>query len=190
MVTAVCLVMFFVAIYAKCVTNGEETVPAVTKIIVHRKLFVLKSPLRKYWIELFQATLRSCQGFLYYMICAMQRFCPLIQYMQRYFHQILGGDKYALAFVRPGSVWGFKRMSIWLTLWDQDRPREQCSWGQHGVHLGPTGPRWAPCWPHKLSYLENCRNFAFVILTTFFKWKCHNLIQISLKFVPNVHIVI
>ena len=23
------------------------------------------------------------------------------------------------------------------------------SWG----HLGPTGPRWAPCWPHELCYL-------------------------------------
>ena len=20
------------------------------------------------------------------------------------------------------------------------------SWGQHGAHLGPVGPRWAPCW--------------------------------------------
>ena len=27
------------------------------------------------------------------------------------------------------------------------------SWGQHGAHLGPTGPRWAPCWPHDLCYL-------------------------------------
>ena len=27
------------------------------------------------------------------------------------------------------------------------------SWGQHGVHLGPTGPRWAPRWPHELCYL-------------------------------------
>ena len=27
------------------------------------------------------------------------------------------------------------------------------SWGQHGAHLGPTGPRWAPCWPHELCYL-------------------------------------
>ena len=26
-------------------------------------------------------------------------------------------------------------------------------WGQHGAHLGPTGPRWAPCWPHELCYL-------------------------------------
>ena len=22
----------------------------------------------------------------------------------------------------------------------------QGSWGQHGAHLGRTGPRWAPCW--------------------------------------------
>ena len=29
----------------------------------------------------------------------------------------------------------------------------QGSWGQHGAHLGPTGPRWAPCWPHELCYL-------------------------------------
>ena len=26
---------------------------------------------------------------------------------------------------------------------------KQGSWGQHGVHLGPTGPRWAPCGPHE-----------------------------------------
>ena len=25
--------------------------------------------------------------------------------------------------------------------------------GQHGVHLVPTGPRWAPCWPHELCSL-------------------------------------
>ena len=25
--------------------------------------------------------------------------------------------------------------------------------GQHGAHLGPIGPRWAPCWLHELSYL-------------------------------------
>ena len=25
--------------------------------------------------------------------------------------------------------------------------------GQHGAHLGPTGPRCAPCWPHELCYL-------------------------------------
>ena len=24
------------------------------------------------------------------------------------------------------------------------------SWGQHGAHLGPVGPRWAQCWSHEL----------------------------------------
>ena len=28
-------------------------------------------------------------------------------------------------------------------------PRQQGSWGQHGAHLGPAGPRWVPCWPHE-----------------------------------------
>ena len=32
------------------------------------------------------------------------------------------------------------------------QPRKQSSWGQHGAHLGPVGPRWAPCWPHKPCY--------------------------------------
>ena len=26
------------------------------------------------------------------------------------------------------------------------------SWSQHGAHLGPVGPRWAPCWPHEPCY--------------------------------------
>ena len=29
---------------------------------------------------------------------------------------------------------------------------EQVLGKQHGAHLGPTGPRWAPCWPHGLCY--------------------------------------
>ena len=32
-------------------------------------------------------------------------------------------------------------------------PWSQGSWGPHGAHLGPTGPRWAPCWPHDPCYL-------------------------------------
>ena len=30
---------------------------------------------------------------------------------------------------------------------------EQGLWGQHGAHLGPTGPRWVPCWSHEPCYL-------------------------------------
>ena len=36
---------------------------------------------------------------------------------------------------------------------EQKDPWQQGSWGQHGAHMGPTGPRWAPCWPHELCYL-------------------------------------
>ena len=41
-------------------------------------------------------------------------------------------------------------MSQWR-LWEQ--PWKQGSLGQHGAHLGPTGPRWAPCWPNESCYL-------------------------------------
>ena len=34
----------------------------------------------------------------------------------------------------------------------QSYPRELSSWGQHGAHLGPVGPRWAQCWPHEPCY--------------------------------------
>ena len=34
----------------------------------------------------------------------------------------------------------------------QRNPRKQSSWGQHGAHLGPVGPRWAPCWPNEPCY--------------------------------------
>ena len=35
----------------------------------------------------------------------------------------------------------------------KQHPWQQGLWGQHGTHLGPTGPRWAPCWPHELRHL-------------------------------------
>ena len=34
--------------------------------------------------------------------------------------------------------------------------RKQISWGQHGAHLGPVDPRWAPCWPHEPCYQGSC----------------------------------
>ena len=34
-----------------------------------------------------------------------------------------------------------------------DPNTSQIAWGQHGVHLGTTGPRWTPCWPHEPCYL-------------------------------------
>ena len=47
--------------------------------------------------------------------------------------------------------WGWR----WTTeiQWMKRGPWQQSSWGQHGALLGPTGPRWAPCWPHETCYL-------------------------------------
>ena len=45
-----------------------------------------------------------------------------------------------------------------IKVWDCDfddwpmHPRKQSSWGQHGAHLGPVSPRWAPSWSHKPCY--------------------------------------
>ena len=49
------------------------------------------------------------------------------------------------------------RLSRWQPSYhpvDRERrvPWYQGSWGQHGAYLGPTGPRWAPCWPHERCY--------------------------------------
>ena len=35
-----------------------------------------------------------------------------------------------------------------------NKPREQSSWGQHGAHLGPVGPRWAYVDPRNLAIGE------------------------------------
>ena len=41
------------------------------------------------------------------------------------------------------------RYSQTLSLCVHSRPRLQSSWGHHGAHLVPVGPRWALCWPHE-----------------------------------------
>ena len=54
------------------------------------------------------------------------------------------------------------------TLLLQLYPREQSSWGQHGTHLGPVGPRWAPCGRHEPScYLK------YFVLEIRFNVSCH-----------------
>ena len=54
--------------------------------------------------------------------------------------------------------------------------------GQHGTHLGPVGPRWAPCWPHEPCYegpdastrLEKifCTKMYFVCRTLLLQCSC------------------
>ena len=62
--------------------------------------------------------------------------------------------------------------------------RQQSSWGQHGAHLGPVGPRWAPCWPHEPFYqgppLPATHSYAILFnsiwhtLDETIKWPRHN----------------
>ena len=51
----------------------------------------------------------------------------------------------------------------------QARPWWQDSWSQHGAHLRPTGPRWAPCWPHELCYLGMAA-FSQTTFSNAFSW--------------------
>ena len=63
-------------------------------------------------------------------------------------------------------------------------PLYQGSWGQREANLGPTGPRWAPCWPHELCYLGLALSRIFktwrnrwpsgCYQTPFFKWRDSN----------------
>ena len=58
-----------------------------------------------------------------------------------------------------------------------------------GAHLGPTGPRWAPCWPHELCYLGcfSCQHHLSLTLDIWdkesigqgkcTKWQFHDLDQ-------------
>ena len=47
----------------------------------------------------------------------------------------------------PRIMWSFDVSSL-LAFPD----KKKSSWGQHGSHLGPVGPRWAPCGPHEPCY--------------------------------------
>ena len=64
------------------------------------------------------------------------------------------------------------------------QPRNQSSWGQHGTHLGPVGPRWAPCWPHEACYqghtvqLLNCTVTWYILpcVQTYFRISLENIL--------------
>ena len=56
------------------------------------------------------------------------------------------------------SVWSWATLArslfqFWKMTMASVHPWYHCLWGQHGAHLGPTGPRWAPWWPYEPRYL-------------------------------------
>ena len=85
-----------------------------------------------------------------------------------------------------------KYMSVmdWLS---QCYPWQQGSWGQHGAHLGPVIPRWAPCRPHEPCYLGRIISFskhdkAQQKAELWAKIYCSDLLQIN-KTVSLIHFV-
>ena len=55
-------------------------------------------------------------------------------------------------------TWSEKLRALHFNDGSEDQfPEVSCPWrqgslGPHGAHLGPAGPRWAPCWPHEPCY--------------------------------------
>ena len=54
-----------------------------------------------------------------------------------------------------GAISSMKNVVFWFKFHWSSLPRIYPDSKVHGAHLGPTGPRWAPCWPHELCYLGN-----------------------------------
>ena len=60
------------------------------------------------------------------------------------------GQYYKRMQFHPKNTYKFHHVLHFICLYKP--PRWQSSLGQHGSHLGPVGPRWAPCWPHDPCY--------------------------------------
>ena len=50
------------------------------------------------------------------------------------------------------------------------------AWGQDGAHLGPVGPRWTPCGPHKLCYQGLLSMLDLIVLSAAFS-QSHLLVR-------------
>ena len=62
-------------------------------------------------------------------------------------------EKYGNKGAFPVSKWPVECRNYGICWYKDAHPWYKGSWGQHGARLGPTGPRWAPCWPLQLCYL-------------------------------------
>ena len=85
-----------------------------------------------------------------------------------YWIRTLGNDSSLLSCHIPWASWHLRSLAFWLFVQQQTPhywiiityPKNKVQ----GAKMGPTGPRWAPCWPHELCYLGNAsfNTFSFV----------------------------
>ena len=81
---------------------------------------------------------------------------------------------------RPFDVsWSGKvyKYYIHVEAWQKIKnPWKQGSWGQHGAHLGTTGPRWAPYWPHEPWYLGYLWGYFVMVKSYISMISCTSLV--------------
>ena len=64
---------------------------------------------------------------------------------------VIIGSSYWVVQLRYQRSWQWLRMIHKCREWNTTLIASSRS--QHGARLGPTGPKWAPCWPQDLSYV-------------------------------------
>ena len=87
--------------------------------------------------------------------CTIHHQCPLLYTVRSCFHMV-------------NYLWNTQNRHLKAST--GGLPRWHSSWGQHGAHLGPVGPRLAPCWPHEPCYQGRyelfAESFMFDLLST------------------------
>ena len=97
-------------------------------------------------------------------------------------------DRYKLFGVEGAEPHLHRLVALYISCHYRNDPRYQGAWGQHGVYLGPTGPRWAPCCPHELCNMGRSLLVtgicARTINGTVFIW-CKSIFSVLLSFNIN-----
>ena len=127
------------------VENYRVSIPSALWPILLRALTQPRKqrPLDRCWLDIYRVLIVSWLGLTVGHVCLV----PII------------GTTEGVSYLYVKSVqhiWRSNTRRFHLRVFDLQvscRPWQQGSWDQHGAHLGPTGPRWAPCWPHELCYL-------------------------------------
>ena len=78
----------------------------------------------------------------------LDRFFFFISYKQIEEFKILGVGQVMI--LRKGEPC----ILVWFTYTLPCSGLPDSPWGQHGAHLGPVSPRWAPRWPHEPCYQD------------------------------------
>ena len=80
-----------------------------------------------------------------------------------------GGGAVSVTWQANEMKWWVFSVFLWHMVNSLRQPWQQGSWGQHGAHLWPTGPRWAPCSVYDLASRPLAQ---FDLISSWTTWKC------------------